>query len=71
MAVGTAVGSCICNVGLILAVGCMIRDTTVKKDELKYRIVLVVVLSVANLWMSSEAISREDAVAMLAVLVST
>lgn len=70
MAVGDAVGSCICNVGLILAVGCIIRDITVRKDDLKYRIVyLVVALSVAYLFMSSGVISREDAVAMLALLI--
>lgn len=61
MAVGDAVGSCICNVGLILAVGCIIRDITVRRDDLKYRIVyLVVALSVAYLFMSSGAVSRED-----------
>ena len=70
MAVGTAVGSCICNVGLILAVGCIIRDITVRKDDLKYRMVyLVVALSVAYLFMSSGVVSREDAVAMLALLI--
>ena len=70
MAVGTAVGSCICNVGLILAVGCIIRDITVRKDDIKYRIAyLVVALSVAYLFMSSGVVSREDAVAMLALLV--
>jgi cation:H+ antiporter len=70
MAVGDAVGSCICNVGLILAVGCIIRDITVRRDDLKYRIVyLVVALSVAYLFMSSGVVGREDAVAMLALLI--
>ncbi len=70
MAVGDAVGSCICNVGLILAVGCVIQDITIKKDDVKYRIAyLIVALSVAYVFMSNGVISREDAVVMLALLV--
>jgi cation:H+ antiporter len=69
MAVGDAVGSCVCNIGLILAVGCIIRDITVRKDDVKYRIAyLVVALSVAYIFMSNGVINREDAVVMLALL---
>jgi cation:H+ antiporter len=69
MAVGNAVGSCICNLGLILAVGIMINSVKIDKEELfgKIFILLASLLVVLLLGMNG-TIGRNGAMLLFILL---
>jgi cation:H+ antiporter len=62
MAVGNAVGSCICNIGLIFAVGIMIKNIKIDKKELSEKIlILLASLSGVFLLGMNQTIGRNGA----------
>ncbi len=70
VAVGNVVGSCICNIGLILAVGVMIRSIRVGELDVKYRLTFLVgVLVVVYLFMLDRSLGRGEGIALLILLV--
>jgi len=70
VAVGNVVGSCICNIGLILAVGVMIRSIRVGELDVKYRLTFLVgVLVIVYLFMLDRSLGRGEGIALLILLV--
>jgi cation:H+ antiporter len=70
MAVGNAVGSCICNIGLILAVGIIIRNIKIDKEELFGKtFVLLVSLMVILILAINGTIGRNGAILLFLLLV--
>jgi cation:H+ antiporter len=70
MAVGNAIGSCICNIGLILAVGIMIRNIKIDKEELFGKIyILLASLMVILLLGMNGTIGRNGAILLFILLV--
>ncbi len=70
MSVGNALGSCICNTGLIFAIGIMLKDIAVKKIEFKTKFpFLIGALILLFPFMFNGTISRPEATLLLAVFV--
>jgi len=69
MAVGNAIGSCICNIGLILAIGIMIRNIKVDKEELFGKIFILLATLTAVLILSIiGTIGRREAILLFVLL---
>ncbi|MFH1709632.1 MAG: calcium/sodium antiporter [bacterium] len=70
MAVGNAIGSCICNIGLILAVGMIIKNIKIDKEELFGKIfILLASLMVILLLGMNGTIGRNGAALLFILLV--
>jgi len=70
MAVGNAIGSCICNIGLILAVGIMIGNIKIDKEELFGKtFVLLASLMVILILAMNGTIGRNGAMLLFILLV--
>ncbi len=68
LAVGNALGSYICNIGLILAVGCLIRDIHLERKELVNKgISLVISLGVVYLFIADGVLNRTEAAILIAM----
>lgn len=71
MAVGNAVGSCICNIGLILGIVLMIKKFPIERNGFVYRgIFMIGAASLLYLVGTDLFISRLDGLLLLAVLVA-
>jgi cation:H+ antiporter len=67
VAVGTAVGSCICNIGLVFGVGAAMRNIRVERNDLTHNIGFFVIGLVALFLLSLDGkISRAEGVGLLA-----
>jgi cation:H+ antiporter len=70
IAVGSVIGSCICNIGLIFGIGAITRDITGEREDLKYRVAfLLAALVIVYLVMLDGVVSREDAAVMVVLLI--
>src|SRR3990167_9094957 len=43
LAAGNAIGSCICNIGLIFAIGAIMKDVPITKEDLKYKVAFLLI----------------------------
>jgi len=69
MAVGNAVGSCICNIGLVLAVGAMMREVKVERQDFVPRMLgLLASLLIVYFASFDGVISRTEALILLVFL---
>jgi len=69
MAVGNAIGSCICNIGLILAIGIIIKSIKINKEELAGKIfILLASLMVVHLLGMNGTIGRNGATLLFILL---
>lgn len=69
LAVGNALGSCICNIGLVFAVGIMLKGIKVYKVDYKYKFsFLVGVLLLEMVLINNGILSRKEAVLLFAIL---
>ena len=70
MAFGNAIGSCICNIGLILGVVLMIRSFEVKREDIAFRGVYLILVAVSLFIMSLNfTITRLNGVLLVLFLV--
>ena len=70
LAVGNAIGSCICNIGLILAIGAIMNDVPVTKEDLKYKVAfLLVSLMAVYLLMMDGLLNKIEAIGLLFLFV--
>jgi len=69
MAVGNALGSCICNIGLAFAVGIILKELHVHKEDYKSKLFFLVgVLLLVFFFISNGLISRFEAFILFALL---
>lgn len=69
LAAGNAIGSAICNIGLVLGVGMIIRDIRLQKEDLKYRLpFLLCTLLVAYIFILDGVIDRIESLFMLLLM---
>lgn len=70
MAVGNALGSCICNIGLVFATGIMLKEVVVHKNDFKYKLsFLVGVLLLMYAFITNNVISYREGIFLLVILV--
>jgi cation:H+ antiporter len=70
MAVGNAVGSCICNIGLIFAVGTMIKSVKIDKKELTEKILILLVSLSVVLFLGMNGVIGRNGAALLFMLLA-
>lgn len=70
LAVGNIIGSCVCNIGLILAVGALIDPIGLEKQDFRRRLFLLIACLLLVWFFSLDGvIGREEAVSLLVLLV--
>ncbi len=70
LAVGNALGSCICNIGLVFGVGIVLREVRVDKNDYKYKLsFLVGVLLLMLCLIANGVLSRPEALLLFGVLI--
>jgi len=66
MSIGNAIGSCICNIGLVFAVGAILSDIRIKKGEFLNRMfILLTAFIVVFIFSFGGVISREEGAVLL------
>ena len=70
MAVGNAVGSCICNIGLVFAVGIMIKSVKIDKKELTEKILILLVSLSVVLFLGNNGVIGRNGAALLFMLLA-
>jgi cation:H+ antiporter len=66
MSIGNAIGSCICNIGLVFAIGAILSDIKLKKDEFLNRMaILLTALLVVYIFSLSGTIGRNEGAVLL------
>lgn len=70
MAAGNAIGSCICNIGLVFAIGAIMKDVPVTKEDLKYKVAFLLVSLIAvYLLIIDGLLSKVEAIGLLFLFV--
>jgi len=69
MAVGNALGSCICNIGLVFATGILLKELRIHEKDYKSKLFFLVgILLLMFLFITNGWISRIEALILLAIL---
>ena len=70
LAAGNAIGSCICNIGLVFAIGAIMKDVPITKEDLKYKVAfLLISLIVVYLLVMDGLLNKVEAVGLLLLFV--
>ncbi|HAH21325.1 MAG: hypothetical protein A2Y00_00090 [Omnitrophica WOR_2 bacterium GWF2_43_52] len=66
LAVGNAIGSCICNIGLVFAFGAILRDIKVEREDFNSKVgFLIAALIVVYFFILDKKLDRKEAVILL------
>lgn len=69
LAVGNVIGSCICNIGLVFAIGAIIRDVIIKKEDFYRMTSLFIALFFVYFFISNGILSRIEGAMLLLLLI--